>query len=116
MRQFPDGKREKRGVLSRYFLSQARNQFSAFRVFFETRSARACSHRQRLATAQLPNPVEVAISVLLLYRYNPRNVSIRLCRRSLELDPVDHVNARRGLVRLLLDAGEADKARAVIDR
>ncbi|CAM9256070.1 unnamed protein product [Ectocarpus fasciculatus] len=37
-------------------------------------------------------------------------------QRSLELDPVDHVNARRGLVRLLLDGGDADKARAVIDR
>lgn len=36
--------------------------------------------------------------------------------RCLVLDPADHVKARRGLVRLLLDLGEADKARAVIDR
>lgn len=36
--------------------------------------------------------------------------------RCLELDPADHVMARRGLVRFLLDAGEADGARAVIDR
>ncbi|CAN0365411.1 unnamed protein product, partial [Hapterophycus canaliculatus] len=36
--------------------------------------------------------------------------------RSLELDPADHVKARRGLVRLLLDAGDAEKARAVLER
>eukprot|EP00752_Nemacystus_decipiens_P016304 g14580.t1 len=42
--------------------------------------------------------------------------ALKRYKRSLELDPVDHVNARRGLVRLLLDVGEADKARAVIDR
>lgn len=36
--------------------------------------------------------------------------------RCLELDPADHVMARRGLVRLLLDAGDAEKARAIIDR
>eukprot|EP00903_Cladosiphon_okamuranus_P005578 g5552.t1 len=42
--------------------------------------------------------------------------ALKRYQRSLELDPVDHVSARRGLVRLLLDAGEADKARAVIDR
>ncbi|CAB1121449.1 unnamed protein product [Ectocarpus sp. CCAP 1310/34] len=42
--------------------------------------------------------------------------ALKRYQRSLELDPVDHVNARRGLVRLLLDGGNADKARAVIDR
>ncbi|CBJ48290.1 conserved unknown protein [Ectocarpus siliculosus] len=42
--------------------------------------------------------------------------ALKRYQRSLELDPVDHVNARRGLVRLLLDGGDADKARAVIDR
>ncbi|CAM9306339.1 unnamed protein product, partial [Discosporangium mesarthrocarpum] len=36
--------------------------------------------------------------------------------RCLVLDPVDHVKARRGLVRLLLDSGDAAAARAVIDR
>ncbi|CAN0068373.1 unnamed protein product [Laminaria digitata] len=37
-------------------------------------------------------------------------------QRCLDLDPTDHVMARRGLVRLLMDAGRADEARAVIAR
>lgn len=36
--------------------------------------------------------------------------------RCLALDPADRVMARRGLVRFLLDAGEADQARVIIDR
>eukprot|EP00904_Undaria_pinnatifida_P001382 jgi/Undpi1/11244/HiC_scaffold_30.g13542.m1 len=37
-------------------------------------------------------------------------------QRCLDLDPADHVMARRGLVRLLMDEGRADEARAVIGR